>query len=109
MPVAFLAPDRRPFMSTTTPLDSGTAEGRQRLEQILAAARQEFVAGIERGAGGLRAHGRFADAIDALIQQIVAAAHAHTATPVAVAALGGYGRRALCLHSDIDLLIVFDG
>ena len=26
---------------------------------------------------------------------------------VAVAALGGYGRRALCLHSDIDLLVVF--
>ena len=28
---------------------------------------------------------------------------------VAVAALGGYGRRALCLHSDIDLLVVFEG
>src|SRR3989304_9278747 len=34
---------------------------------------------------------------------------AHVPTPVAVAALGGYGRRALCLHSDVDLLIVFDG
>ena len=29
--------------------------------------------------------------------------------PFAVCALGGYGRRALCLHSDIDLLVVFDG
>ena len=27
----------------------------------------------------------------------------------AIAALGGYGRRQLCLHSDIDLLVVFDG
>ena len=26
-----------------------------------------------------------------------------------VCALGGYGRRTLCLHSDIDLLIVFEG
>ncbi len=32
-----------------------------------------------------------------------------TEVPLAVCALGGYGRRALCLHSDLDILIVFDG
>src|SRR6266704_1222929 len=107
MPVAFLAaPGRRP-MSTTKPLDLDTAEGRQKLRSQLGAARQEFIAGIERGAGGLRAHVRFADGLDALIRDIVGAARPLTATPVAVVALGGYGRQALCLHSDIDLLIVF--
>src|SRR5262245_60647593 len=103
----FLAsPSRRP-MSTIKPLELDTAEGRQKLRAQLAAARQEFIAGIERGAGGLRAHVRFADGLDALIRDIVAAAQPHPAAPVAIAALGGYGRQALCLHSDIDLLIVF--
>lgn len=107
MRVAFLAaPDRR-LMPTTKPLDLDTAEGRQKLRTQLATARQEFVAGIERGAGGLRAHVRFADGLDSLLRDIVQSAHTQTATPVAVVALGGYGRQALCLHSDIDLLIVF--
>src|SRR5262245_59322619 len=103
----FLAlPDRRP-MSTIKPLDLDTAEGRQKLRAQLAAARQEFIAGIERGAGGVRAHARFADGIDGIIRDIVSAAHAQTTTPVAVVALGGYGRQALSLYPDIDLLIVF--
>ena len=47
--------------------------------------------------------------MDAVVQMVVEAARAVTSTPVAVCALGGYGREALCLYSDIDLLIVFDG
>jgi [protein-PII] uridylyltransferase len=83
----------------------------------LAVARQQFVAEIKRGLGGRAAHARFSDRVDDLIRQVVAAAlsgaarnqAAEAAAPpsVAVAALGGYGRRTLCLHSDIDLLVVF--
>ena len=47
--------------------------------------------------------------MDGVVQAVVEAARDRTALPVAVCAVGGYGRRALCLHSDVDLLIVFDG
>ncbi|MEQ1574436.1 MAG: HD domain-containing protein [Vicinamibacterales bacterium] len=74
----------------------------------LDAARDELRADIVRGAGGRSALERYADRVDALLRQIFNGAGA-TDAPVAVVALGGYGRRHLCLHSDIDLLVLFDG
>ncbi len=100
---------RASAMPTTPPVDPESATGRDTLAKMLAAARREFVTSIERGSGGIRPHSRFADGVDALIRAIVRSAHVHTSTPVAVVAMGGYGRRSLCLHSDLDLLIVFDG
>jgi [protein-PII] uridylyltransferase len=41
-----------------------------------------------------------------MLRQLFAEAVA-PAGPVAILALGGYGRRHLCLHSDVDLLILF--
>ena len=46
--------------------------------------------------------------MDALVRQLVEAARNHTSQALMVCALGGYGRRTLCLHSDVDLLIVFE-
>ena len=73
---------------------------------VLDAARAELRADTLRGAGGRAALERYSDRVDALLRQIYAAA-GEPPSPVAVLALGGYGRRHLCLYSDIDLLILF--
>jgi [protein-PII] uridylyltransferase len=82
---------------------------------MLAAARDEYAAESLRGRGGSEVVARYADRMDGLVRHFTAASAEATArqaaglSPWAVCAIGGYGRRALCLHSDIDLLIVFDG
>ncbi|HEY7055290.1 MAG TPA: HD domain-containing protein [Vicinamibacterales bacterium] len=75
---------------------------------LLDAARRELGDDVLRGEGGRAALERYSRRFDALIEQLVADAPP-AGRSVAIAALGGYGRRQLCLHSDIDLLIVFDG
>jgi len=72
------------------------------------AARGELAAASERGEGGRQALRQYSHRMDALVQQLYAEA-GPAAQPVAVFALGGYGRRALCLHSDVDLLVLFAG
>src|SRR3954464_4197100 len=73
---------------------------------IFEAARGELRADVARGAGGRAALERYADRVDALLRQLYQDA-GPPASPVAIIALGGYGRRHLCLHSDIDLLVMF--
>src|SRR5262245_19821332 len=85
------------------PLDPRAAR-RARIE----AARAELAAASERGDGGRQVLRNYSHRMDAMVQQLFAEAGPLT-QPVGVFALGGYGRRQLCLHSDIDLLILFAG
>jgi [protein-PII] uridylyltransferase len=74
----------------------------------LAAARRELVSASERGEGGRQALKNYSHRTDAMIQHLFAQA-GPLLRPVGVYALGGYGRRELCLFSDIDLLVLFAG
>jgi [protein-PII] uridylyltransferase len=71
------------------------------------AARSELEADALRGAGGRAALERYSDRVDAMLRQLFADAGGSD-LPVALIALGGYGRRHLCLQSDIDLLVLFE-
>jgi [protein-PII] uridylyltransferase len=75
---------------------------------VLADARHEYVAAARHGRGGRDVQARFSGRVDALVQQLAESARVHSGAAMSVCALGGYGRRALCLHSDIDLLILFE-
>ena len=80
-----------------------------RLGATLETARQDLIASTEQGEGGRLALARFSDSVDGIVRELVDAARAQTDTPIAVCALGGYGRRALSLHSDIELLLLVGG
>jgi [protein-PII] uridylyltransferase len=75
---------------------------------LLDSARLELIEQTRAGRGGRAAVATFAGRLDALLQQLFASL-APSARPAALFALGGYGRRQLCLHSDVDLLVLFDG
>jgi [protein-PII] uridylyltransferase len=89
--------------------ETGPPLPRQRLAALLGAARDEYAAEALKGSAGRAVQARFAARIDELIREIVSLDRQETMLPVAVCALGGYGRRTLCLHSDVDLLVLFDG
>jgi len=91
-----------PHSTQVEPRHDPRAVRRARLD----AACRELVAATERGEGGRAALKQYSHRVDALIQQLFSEAGV-AAQAVGVFALGGYGRRELCLHSDIDLLVLF--
>jgi [protein-PII] uridylyltransferase len=101
------------MLETTTGDDHTMAltepgRGGSTLVAAFATARSELEADVRRGAGGRAALERYSDRIDAMLRQLFAEAGG-AREKVVVLALGGYGRRHLCLHSDIDVLVLFGG
>jgi UTP:GlnB (protein PII) uridylyltransferase len=71
-------------------------------------ARDALSAASAHGHGGRAALQRFSDCVDHLLQRLFDEAPGSGRASLVVA-LGGYGRRQLCLQSDIDILLLFDG
>ncbi|HVW06164.1 MAG TPA: hypothetical protein VHB78_14230 [Vicinamibacterales bacterium] len=89
--------------------DAERQEHHAQLSALLAAARDEYTMAARAGRGGRAVQVRYAASVDGLIRRLAERAAQETVRPYVVCALGGYGRRTLCLNSDIDVLVVFDG
>ena len=87
--------------------ESPPAAATDSLPDILRAAREELQANTLAARGGSESLARYSGQVDRIVRQIYGTARAETDAPVAVVAVGGYGRRQLCLHSDVDLLFLF--
>ena len=79
------------------------------LKDRLIAAREHLTAETQRAYGGISTVKAYASEIDVLVHEIYRDARKIESNPVALVAIGGYGRQHQCLYSDIDLLLLFDG
>src|SRR5687768_8384188 len=95
---SFIGSGDHPTMAATQPGPRGST-----IVALFDAARTELKADVLRGAGGRSALERYSDRVDGLLRQLFADA-GPPESGVAVLALGGYGRRHLCLQSDVDIL-----
>src|SRR5262245_13210469 len=97
-------------METTasSPFVSRIVHIRQQLTTAFTAARQEYATATRQGRGGGEVQARYAARMDGIVEQLAQGASEYSSAPVALCAIGGYGRRRLCLHSDVDLLMLFE-
>jgi [protein-PII] uridylyltransferase len=89
--------------------DTARQAHRAQLAERLTAAREEYATAARAGRAGRAVQVRYAGEVDGLIRRLADRAAEDPVRPFVVCALGGYGRRTLCLNSDIDVLVVFDG
>ena len=85
-----------------------TSAGKPAPADLLQAARETYRGEIRAARGGVHAAQVFSTRVDEILRVLHAGAPPPS-TSVALVAIGGYGRRHLCLYSDIDLLFLFDG
>ena len=88
--------------------DPASPPTRGQIAAHLAATRREYQLEARQGRGGRELQAAFAAHLDGIVQYLASEAARDALQPFAVCAIGGYGRRRLCLHSDLDLLIVFE-
>ncbi len=98
-----------PSPHTVHPSPGAAADRQALLAECLRRAREDYASGARQGHGGRETMARYAARIDALVRDIAEPARDELPSAVVVCAVGGYGRRTLCLNSDVDLLIVTAG
>ena len=96
-------------MPSTSSSSVASPQTESTLKDRLIAAREHLTAETQRAYGGISTVKAYASEIDVLVHEIYRDARKIESNPVALVAIGGYGRQHQCLYSDIDLLLLFDG
>lgn len=94
-------------MASEHAAETSSAAGTDSLGPMLQSARDALTTETRLAHGGKGSLARYSEEVDQLIRRIHEEARGHTDAPVALVAVGGYGRKQLCLYSDIDLLFLF--